>query len=111
MPEAFKKGMRVRFVPTHAHGDPEHKDCQDGVVSSTNAHYVFVKYDNLVRRMLTGNEPYTAAATKRENLIPLSICEECPSCKTLLHAPYGHDPLKKGCPACGQGTYIDETNE
>lgn len=32
----FKKGMKVRYVPMHAAGDLNHKDCQNGVVSSTN---------------------------------------------------------------------------
>lgn len=39
-----RPGMRVRYVPGHAHGDITHKDCEDGVVSSVNDRYVFVKF-------------------------------------------------------------------
>jgi hypothetical protein len=64
----FKKGQRVRYVPRHAEGDENHKDCQEGAVSSTNDSWVFVKYDNLDCRMLTGDEPYTAQATDPNDL-------------------------------------------
>lgn len=49
----FKKGMRVRYVPSHAYRDFQHKDCQNGVVSSTNDKYVFVKHDNAMGVMVT----------------------------------------------------------
>ncbi len=65
----FKHGMRVRYIPTHAENNRNHKDCQDGVVSSINDYCVFVKYDNLSCKMVTGNEPYTAQATSPEDLI------------------------------------------
>ena len=65
----YKKGDKVRYVPNHANGDVHHKDCQNGVVSSTNERFVFVKYDNAMCTMTTGDEPYTAQATKRENLV------------------------------------------
>ncbi len=68
-PDDFKKGERVRYVPAHAFGDVNHKDCQDGVVSSTNSRYVFVKYDNATCVMVTGDEPYTAQATDPADLI------------------------------------------
>ena len=68
----FEKGERVRYIPRHAKGNPNHKHCQDGVVKSTNQFYVFVIYDNLAHgKMETGNEPYTAAATRPEDLIKL----------------------------------------
>ena len=67
-PARFKKGTLVRYVPNHANGDYHHKDCQDGVVSSTNAIHVFVKYNNLMCTMTTGDEPYTAQATLPLNL-------------------------------------------
>lgn len=67
----FHKGMRVRYIPTHAYGDKNHPACEDGVVSSTNDKNVFVKYDNLERTMVTGDEPYTAQATSPEDLIIL----------------------------------------
>ena len=67
--EDLKKGDWVRYIPTHAEGDSAHKDCQNGVVSSKNDRFVFVKYDNGMCIMTTGEEPYTAQATKPEDLI------------------------------------------
>jgi hypothetical protein len=40
----FKAGDHVRYVPYHAHGDLTHPDCEDGVVTSTNDAYVFVRF-------------------------------------------------------------------
>jgi len=65
----FKKGQRVKYIPTHAFGNSKHPDCENGVVSSVNNKYVFVKYDNAVMIMKTGDEDYTAQATSPENLI------------------------------------------
>lgn len=65
----FKKGMFVRYVPTHADGDVNHKDCQNGVVSSVNERFVFVKYDNAACVMVTGDEPYTSQATRPDDLV------------------------------------------
>jgi hypothetical protein len=31
---AFTPGQHVKYVPTHAHGDPSHADCENGVVTS-----------------------------------------------------------------------------
>lgn len=42
--KAFKAGDNVRYVPNHVHGDITHPDCENGVVSSTNDTYVFVRY-------------------------------------------------------------------
>lgn len=71
----FKKGDRVRYIPHHANGDEEHPDCENGVVSSTNDHVVFVKYDIYDIKgyhiMITGDEPYTAKATDPADLIKL----------------------------------------
>jgi len=64
----FKKGMRVRYIPIHANGNIRHEDCENGVVSSTNDQWVFVKYDNLDCKMVTGDEPYTAQATCPDDL-------------------------------------------
>lgn len=64
----FKKGDRVRYIPAHARGVFNHPDCEDGVVSSVNEKFVFVKYDNAMGIMVTGDEPYTAAATRPEDL-------------------------------------------
>ncbi len=68
-PEDFQHGDRVRYMPNHVKNDVHHPDCEDGVVSSTNEHWVFVKYDNAVMKMVTGDEPYTAKATDVCNLI------------------------------------------
>jgi len=69
MVEDFSKGDKVRYVPRHASGDVNHEDCQNGVVSSTNDEWVFVKYDNLDCVMITGDEPYTAQATDPSDLV------------------------------------------
>lgn len=67
--EYFEKGMRVRYIPDHVEpGDRSHKDIQEGCVKSKNDTYVFVLYDNLECRMITGDEPYTAQATYPRNL-------------------------------------------
>lgn len=47
----FEHGMRVRYVPMHADGDITHADCEDGTVSSTNDHVVFVKFDKQVSKL------------------------------------------------------------
>ena len=76
----FKKGDKVEYTRTHlpdlyfkflARGDQEHKDCENGVVSSTNNLFVFVKYDNAICIMTTGDELYTSQATAPEDLIKL----------------------------------------
>lgn len=63
------KGRKVRYIPSHANGDSHHPDCQNGVVSSTNDKVVFVKYDNAMCYMTTGDEPYTAQGTRPEDLV------------------------------------------
>lgn len=40
----FSPGIKVRYVPRHAHGDLTHKDVENGIVKSTNDKYVFVNY-------------------------------------------------------------------
>lgn len=67
----FKKGDRVRYIPSHAKGDGSHKDCQEGVVKRVTDEWVFVIYDNLMCIMVTGEEKYTAAATDPRDLILL----------------------------------------
>lgn len=64
----FQKGQRVIYVPSHAKNDLTHPGCQKGIVSSVNDKYIFVKYDNLMCIMVTGDEPYTAQATMPEDL-------------------------------------------
>lgn len=53
---AFKRGDQVIYIPTHAHGDKEHKDCEYGFVTSSNEKFVFVRY---WRR----DDPYTLRTT------------------------------------------------
>jgi len=67
--DQFQKGQRVLYIPPHADGDPTHEDCKRGVISSKNDKFVFVKYDNLMCIMTTGDEPYTAQATSPEHLV------------------------------------------
>ena len=52
-------GRLVRYIPGHARGDASHPDCEDGVVTSFNSQYVFVRY---VKDM-------TPRATLRRDLI------------------------------------------
>lgn len=71
----LKVGQRVRYIPGHAHGDPEHPDCEDGIVRSFNpSGHPFVVYDNAVRGVLSTlelAEPWTAASTDPSDLVPL----------------------------------------
>lgn len=41
---AFKVDDRVKYVPLHAHGDPNHSDCEIGTVTLVNAAGVFVRF-------------------------------------------------------------------
>ena len=34
----------VLYVPMHAKGNVNHPDCEAGIVTSTNDHYIFVRY-------------------------------------------------------------------
>lgn len=51
-------GRRVIYVPGHAHGSQAHPDCEQGVITSFNPKYVFVRY---------GDQP-NPKATLREDL-------------------------------------------
>lgn len=62
----FHPGENVRYVPNHAHGDIEHKDCENGVVSSQNGLYVFVRYSDR-----HGDLKFTTQATDPYDLIKL----------------------------------------
>ncbi len=76
--DKFRKGVRVVYVPTHAHQDLNHPDCEYGVVSSINDKFVFVKFDieaytNIdgkpwTMQMMTGDEDYTAQACDPRDL-------------------------------------------
>lgn len=52
-PGMFSEGDCVRYIPMHAHGDPEHEDCENGVVTSTNDKFVFVRYGDKVSSQAT----------------------------------------------------------
>ena len=47
----FNRGQRVRYIPGHAYGDPTHRDCEDGTVSSNNGINVFALFDKNVARL------------------------------------------------------------
>ena len=49
--EDIKPGMRVWYVPGHAHGDVTHPDVEHGTVSSTNHKNAFVRFDKQVARL------------------------------------------------------------
>lgn len=109
MKRTFKKGDRVIYIPNHANGDRNHKDCEHGIVKSYFPEHnngkgvAFVLYDNSSHGiMTTGDEPYTAKGTcieqlLPENIIPVNcyICNtdfftegegivECPNCKRMI---------------------------
>lgn len=65
----FNKGQRVRYVPSHVNGDTTHEDCEDGVVSTPGKTDSFIKYDNKICVMMTGNESYTSKLTANEDLV------------------------------------------
>ena len=59
----FKTWDRVIYVPSHADGNLNHKDCEYGIVKSVNERFVFVLYiKNNIPQMV-------ASATKPVDLI------------------------------------------
>lgn len=63
----FSERMRVIYVPYHAHGDRNHKDCEHGRVSSVNHKFVFVKFDRQVQAL--GWDEATACARYPDTLV------------------------------------------
>lgn len=59
----FKKDDKVKYIPRHAKGDKNHIDCEEGIVSSINDAFVFVRYSR------NGILQQTAQATNPDNLI------------------------------------------
>jgi hypothetical protein len=59
----FKAGDRVLYIPGVALGDARHPACEHGVVSSTNADIVFVRY------YCNGVLKETPQATSPEDLV------------------------------------------
>ena len=70
--ENIKKGDRVRYIPTHADGDKNHKDCENGIISSWNNKVIFVRYYTY------GTLQYTAHATDPGDLIFIHRDKEQP---------------------------------
>ena len=64
----FQPKMKVIYVPPHAHNDRTHKDCEEGMVSSVNDRFVFVKFQEAIKRW--GWDEVTSQACKPENLLP-----------------------------------------
>lgn len=64
LPSQFREGERVMYVPHHADGNLMHEDCEDGVVTSINERFVFVRYGN------DAHGQATAATQLAEVLIP-----------------------------------------
>lgn len=56
----FPVGMRVLYIPNHAHSDVNHHEVEVGEVTSVNQRYVFVKFDC----------QQTSKACRPENLKP-----------------------------------------
>lgn len=63
--EYFESGQRVRYVPNHANGNINHEECEDGVVSSVSAAFVFVRFGG-------GTQ---AQACRRENLVRVDVVD------------------------------------
>lgn len=41
-------GRNVLYVPTHANGDTQHKDCEVGIIWSWNDRSIFVRYMKVI---------------------------------------------------------------
>lgn len=65
----FTPKTRVAYIPLHANGDLKHKDVERGTVSSTNSHYVFVKFDKQLNKF--GWNGTTSQACDPKDLIIL----------------------------------------
>jgi len=65
----IKPGMRVAYVPLHAHGNMEHPDVEHGTVSSCNSRYAFVRFDRQVGKF--GCEGTTSQSCKPEDLVAI----------------------------------------
>ena len=61
----FKPGQWVLYIPDHATGDPDHEDCENGIVTDITELFVFVKY------ISRGELQATAKATHPKNLMKL----------------------------------------
>lgn len=65
----FNSGDPVRYIPRHAHGDINHPDCENGIVSSRNDEFVFVRYYARVNGKESAGLRATAQATYPADLV------------------------------------------
>lgn len=65
--EEIEPNMPVRYIPMHARDDLSHPDVEDGIVSSKNDSFVFVKFHRQVADL--GWQGATAQSCKPENLV------------------------------------------
>lgn len=82
-------GAEVVYVPRHAHGDRNHKDCEHGVISSWNDGGVFVKYPNLTAR------------TDYDTLVWLDKKKWCPHIRFTPTNSKWRLENEKSCDECG----------
>lgn len=73
-PSYFQRGDRVHYVPFHARHDPNHDDCEDGIVLSVGKHdNIFVLYDEADHEMgLEDEEWWGSQATGAGCLVKLN---------------------------------------
>lgn len=65
---SFWPNNRVIYIPGHAQGDRNHKDCEHGVVASRgNVDNIFVKFDKDIKNL--GFEEATAKSCDAKDLI------------------------------------------
>jgi hypothetical protein len=89
----FKPDDAVLYVPSHAHGDRRHPDCEHGVVRSQNGSNVFVRY------WKNGVLQSTAQSTSPEDLVKggeklMTVAEEMAAAREKI-APPSHEELLK----------------
>ena len=85
----IKPGMRVAYIPGHAHGDINHKDVEHGTVNSVNHLYAFVKFDKQVKKL--GYEGTTSQSCQPADLVPFDALKLAPRFAADVYPP-GEDP-------------------
>lgn len=65
----FSSGDTALYIPGHANGNTKHKDCQEGIVSSTNGINVFVKYirNGILLSTSQPTDPYDLIIIRKSN--------------------------------------------
>jgi hypothetical protein len=38
-------GRKIKYIPYHAFGDINHKDCEEGTITSFNENYIFATFN------------------------------------------------------------------